>query len=542
MISRKQNAIGLKSKNKAFGKSIGQRKLIRKNRKIKTSKSRKPSLTSRIKRRIATSRIGVSFRKIRLGIKNAYDKIKNIIKTTYKIIKGVVVAVYKTVKFVAKAVYKTAKFMVKTAYKSAKLFVKASYAVGKATVGVVKAGLRFTKRTIQTGGKNIVNAIKYGSLGKVVTKLGWKALKFVGKKIWKGIKKLFFSALKMLGKLFSIGAGFVNTVVFYAAKLGKGIGKGSIWLVKAISGMLVTAFGFAMQMLMIPVNFMKWLATSVFERIHDCLSAIKQGTIRVLRATWSWFKKLLFNKFTIALLIGALFVFIAPYIFKWLGGNLSAIKEKFVNPLLRFAGKVWEFLKSAWEIVQKVGGWIFKGIEWLTNPKGPIAKAIIGIVKTVMWLKKGIKNLIGKSGRANIETFCMFLAGDYIGLALRAAMGVAKRVWSWMKTTKIGKFIINLINAIVGWYIMEGKLVWNVLKIIAHPVKAAMNFGKTLDSLVSPVKEWSNKVAKLWTDNFTCTDIMVEDPIGEGDEVSSNAKIAVRNLTMKGMNSSKVAA
>lgn len=50
-----------------------------------------------------------------------------------------------------------------------------------------------------------------GSGAAIVTKFGWKMMKWVGRKLWSGIKKLAFKVGNFFKSLFGIGKKFKNT-------------------------------------------------------------------------------------------------------------------------------------------------------------------------------------------------------------------------------------------------------------------------------------------------------------------------------------------
>lgn len=112
-------------------------------------------------------------------------------------------------------------------------------------------------------------------IAKITIKLGWNLLKFVGKKLWSGIKKVSLGLVGIFGGLLRVGKKFINKVGYYVGKIGGWIrDKAYRFLVKPLSSILVTVFGFTMAVVKSPVNFMKWLIPTVFNRIHDCMSAI----------------------------------------------------------------------------------------------------------------------------------------------------------------------------------------------------------------------------------------------------------------------------
>lgn len=130
-----------------------------------------------------------------------------------------------------------------------------------------------------------------------------------------------------------------------------------------------------------------------------------------------------------------------------------------------FALKVWDFMVGAFKVIKTVGAFIFDIVEYITRPDGILAKIIKFVVGTVFAIKKGIKWLIGKSGKDNIKALCMYLAGDTIGLLLHAALGAIKKFWRWLKTTKLMKVILNIIDAITGFFKMFGEMWDNFKKI-----------------------------------------------------------------------------
>lgn len=106
-----------------------------------------------------------------------------------------------------------------------------------------------------------------------------------------------------------------------------------------------------------------------------------------------------------------------------------------------------------------IGKFLFNAINWLTKPSGIIARFIVGVVKTFLAIKKAIKNLMKKTGRNSVDILCMFLAGDYIGIAVHAIAGALMGFWDWFKKTTLMKLILGVVNTmvtfgkiLVGWY------------------------------------------------------------------------------------------
>ena len=205
---------------------------------------RKPSLVSRIKRRIS------------FGAKKLKNKISNsFIGKTYRAVVKTVKFVFNVIKGVAKAVIATATF----AWKSAKFVTKTFFKAAKFTGKVVKA----VGKSIVSGAKKVVKLAKKGNLltsvlsiapGAMVVKFGWKAVKFVGKSIWKGIKKLAFKALSFFGSLFGLMGKFINKIGHWIGILAHGISdKTYRFIVKPIASMMVTIFNFVSSIVLSPI-------------------------------------------------------------------------------------------------------------------------------------------------------------------------------------------------------------------------------------------------------------------------------------------------
>ena len=86
-----------------------------------------------------------------------------------------------------------------------------------------------------------------------MTKLGIKSIKFVGRKIWKGIRKLGLKMLGLLGRLFNISIKFANKIGYYASRIGGWIkDKTYRFLIRPIASLITTLIGFTISMVMIP--------------------------------------------------------------------------------------------------------------------------------------------------------------------------------------------------------------------------------------------------------------------------------------------------
>ena len=87
--------------------------------------------------------------------------------------------------------------------------------------------------------------------------MGWSAVKWIGKKLWAGIKKFAAKARTMFQGLFKIFGRFKNKVSNWTTILGKGIKDASYrFLVKPIASMVTTVVGFFTGMVEAPANFM----------------------------------------------------------------------------------------------------------------------------------------------------------------------------------------------------------------------------------------------------------------------------------------------
>lgn len=302
-------------------------------------------------------------------------------------------------------------------------------------------------------------------IAKFTIKLGWNMLKFIGKKLWSGVKKVALGLAGIFGALLSVGKRFVNKVGYYIMKIGGWIrDKAYRFLLKPLASILTTVFGFTMAVVKSPINFMKWLIPAVFDRIRNCLSAIGQATKRVLNATKSIFKKILKHPLTIALIIGGLFFIIWKFFGDKLSGLLGGIKDGIFGAVKFIATKVWSIVKTVANVLWSVGKFLFTTIEKITSPDGWLANAIVKGVKIFMFIKQGITSLMKAAGTSTIDAFCEFLAGDTIGIAIRMIGGLVVKAWQYIKRVGIIRTVINLVKAIAGYFTMWGKLFGNLLK------------------------------------------------------------------------------
>lgn len=149
------------------------------------------------------------------------------------------------------AAWKTVKFMAKTFYKAAKFTGKVVKAVGKGVIALGKKAVSIVKKA---GVKGLAIAVLSVAPGKIVAKLGWKAIKFVGKSIWKGIKKLAFKALSFFGALFGLMGKFVNKIGHWIGILAHGIADRAYrFIVKPLASMMVSIFNFVTAVVLSPI-------------------------------------------------------------------------------------------------------------------------------------------------------------------------------------------------------------------------------------------------------------------------------------------------
>lgn len=398
-------------------------------------------------------KLGVTAWRMKKGISNSF------IGKTYRAISKVV----KTIVGIAKKIYQAVKKTIKTVWKATKVTAKAFWGASK----LVGRGLRAIGRGIVSGVKHAISLHEKGQLGsairnfapaQIMTKLGWKAIKYVGKQIWKGIKALALKAIGLFMGLFGVMGKFVNKVGTWLGILGHGIkDKTYRFIIRPISNMMVSVFNFTVAMVTTPIQFIKWLVPAILNRISQLLSNIKSAVMSLVAKTKTLLGKILKNPFTWAVIIGGLFFVFRKWIFNWLQGEHKTLKEGVMSKLKTLAGTVLGFLKKLWMVVSTVGKFLFNAIEWLTNPKGWIATTINAVVTTFLAVKKWITEMVKKSGQSSVDALCMFIAGDYIGMALALVKAYAKKGWDLIKNTKLFRLVRSLVKSLVGF----GKLIFN---------------------------------------------------------------------------------
>lgn len=248
---------------------------------------------------------------------------------------------------------------------------------------------------------------------------------------------------------------------------------------------------------------MKQIIPAIIDRTLDALNGIKQSVVGVLESSMSIFKKILFNPITISLLIGGLFYFFGPQLMSMLTGGVKFIRENIVPPIVSFAKFTWKVLKGVWEIVSTVGKTLFNIINWITSPEGIVAGAIRFIIKTYMAFKKGLKWLLKMAGKSSIDALCMMLSGDLIGMVIFGLIGAIKGMWRWIKRTKLFRIFTGVVDAITGWYIMWGKILFNLTTgafQMAWAIIKGNNPLKVMKKMfISPITDWWGKVKNIFT-------------------------------------------
>lgn len=514
---------------------VGGKKKLGRNIFGKKITPKKPSVVSRIKGKIGSGASKLKKKISNSAIGKTYRAVAKVVKFIVKMVKGVAKAVVKTVK----AAWKVTKFVAKTFYKASKFTGKVIKAAGNAAI----SGAKKLGKIAMKGPKALAAAVLSINPGKLVTKLGWKAIKFVGKSIWKGIKKLAFKALSFFGKLFGIMGKFVNKIGHWIGILAHGIAdKAYRFIVRPIASMMVSIFNFVAAAVLSPISFIKWLIPTVMDKVMGTLSNISQAVKGVLKSTWGIFKRILRNPITIALLIGGLFFLL----WKWLGPKLSSgiegIKDAILPVLKSIATWGLNFLTGIWNMLLFVGEKLFKAIDWITNPKGILARFFVGAVKLFLAFKAGLKKLMKATGRNDIDILCMFLAGDMIGLAIHAIAGALKTFWDWLKTTTFFKLVIGLVKTIVA----IGKLIGNIGTALWESIKSVVknvftfNFSKICEDFCRPWKGIWQQVKDIFTGKFFSDELAKENealqvrPSEEAAEKAKNTKIAIRSLKMVG--------
>ena len=189
-----------------------------------------------------------------------------------------------------------------------------------------------------------------------------------------------------------------------------------------------------------------------------------------------------------------------------------------------------------------MGKFLFDAIEWLTNPKGWIATAIVAMVKTFIAVKRWITEMVKKSGQSGLDAFCMFLAGDYLGLALSVMGAYIVKAWDYLKNTRLFRMVRAFVKAIVGF----GKLVFNASTVVLRSLSAGVyrvlkgDFGGVAKAIVKPWTDLWSQVKEVMSGRLFNTstfdnEALDYDPVEVIGQTATDSKIAVRSLGMKGV-------
>lgn len=190
-------------------------------------KSKIRNKLSNVKKKISNSIIGKGFRAITKSVKFITKAIKGVVKVAIKTVKFT----WNATKFIAKKFLSAAKFTGKAA-------VKVGKAISKGIINTVKG---ITKQVKREGAQALIGIVFNGT---AMSKLGWKAIKFIGKSIWKGIKKLAFKAFSFFKVLFKFAGKFVNKIGHWFAIVGHGlVDKSYKFLVKPLASLMMNVFG-----------------------------------------------------------------------------------------------------------------------------------------------------------------------------------------------------------------------------------------------------------------------------------------------------------
>lgn len=82
-----------------------------------------------------------------------------------------------------------------------------------------------------------------------------------------------------------------------------------------------------------------------------------------------------------------------------------------------------------------------------------------------------------------MKTFCMFLSGDYIGLALNACWGGIKKFWGWLKNVKLFRKFRVFMDAYFGFYKMFWKIAKSIGLAIINPTKLVKVVPSSIDAI-----------------------------------------------------------
>lgn len=518
----------------------------------KKEKPKKPSLAKRM-----GIKIGNKYRRMKMGARlkfmAAKEKVaKSPIGKVFGFVKGAAKVVLKTVQVAAKVTMVAAKATIAGVKLGAKLavkgFVGASMLIGK--------GLKSATTAVARGIKTLVSLASQGKLlktfiqfsgAKIVNKLGWRAIKWAARKLWGWLKKAAFNLGGFFLRFFKLGK-FVNKVETYVGKLGKGIrDKAYMFLVKPIASFLVTVFGFTMGVVMAPIQFMKWMVPSVMERFRNIMSDIRSAARSVLKSTWSFFRKVLFNPITIVLLIAALVYFFGPRLWNWLSDGIGRIRDRVVFTVTSWVNTVVEWGRKIWSVVSSVGSGLFEFIDWLTDPDGWIFQTIHAIIGLILVARKWINDMMGVAGQDTVDMLCMWLAGDWIGIAYNAIKGMLLKFWEHIKDSKFVRWVKGLCNGVR----FVKRLIWDMPIALWDSLTSAAgniltgHWNRVKDDFCKPWREWWNGIVSLWKETgrivnppseYNITPFKIKElPSKKHSKLQRDFSINARMVKAKGM-------
>ena len=247
----------------------------------------------------------------------------------------------------------------------------------------------------------------------------------------------------------------------------------------------------------------------------ETLHNIKDMAKRVLSSTWGFFKKLLTNPITITAIIMGVFYYFGKKLISWLTEGVHSIRDFFELKIIPIAKFVWSVMKGTYEVIATISKCVYTVVDWLTNPDGWLCKILVFVINSCMALKKGISNLLNKSGKDSIDTLCCFLAGDYITLAFKMIAAGIQKFWYWLKGKKFFRILRGVFKCIVlfgelwaTWHIKLIKGIWDFAKAIfsGHGDEA-------LSLLVKPFTDWWKRVTHAFDGVEDAGEIMVENPL-----------------------------
>lgn len=263
---------------------------------------------------------------------------------------------------------------------------------------------------------------------------------------------------------------------------------------------MVTIFSFVSGVVMSPIKFIQWVVPSILDRFTSTLSAVRQFAHGILKSSQSIFKRILFNPITIAVLIGGLLYFFGPKLFGWLTDKIMAVKGQIIPILKGFFGKVWSFIKGAWNVLSYVGKFLFNAIEYVTRPEGWIAQTVVRTIKLLLAVKKWIGKMMKAAGKDSIDIFCRFLAGDWIGVAIHTIAGACVKFWRWLRDTPVFRLLLGILKGviqIIGFIAKSGTLLMRSM-INATWELAKGNFGGIVSAFTKPYKDWWKSMKDLF--------------------------------------------